>query len=124
MSANLIAATGSWGMSSETSAGVIVEGLEEVTRTEKNFLKDEVGQRTGASFYDESIEVKLSGKLTASSPFSIKLGANVVLGNTIASNSLYNNNAGRTLVNEVKRTRANEDWRGVEVDIEVLPFFG
>jgi hypothetical protein len=124
MSANLIGTTGSWGISAaETSIGIIIEGIDETTRNEKNYLKDIYGQRMGRSDFDESIEVKLSGKLTSSTPFSTKLGANITLANTIVSNSLYNNNTGRTVVNEVKRTASNEDWRGVEVDIEVLPFF-
>lgn len=125
MSANLIGTVGSWGIASaETSIGIIIEGIDETTRNEKNYIKDNVGQRTGRSEYDESIEVKLSGKLTSSAPFTTKLGANITLANTIVSNSLYNNNTGRTVVNEVKRTGANEDWKRIEVDIEVLPFFG
>ena len=124
MAANLIGTVGLWGIgAAETSIGIIIEGIDETTRNEKNYLKDIYGQRCGRSEFDESIEVKLSGKLTSNIPFSTKLGANISLGNTIASNSLYNNNTGRTVVNEVKRTASNEDWRGVEVDVEVLPFF-
>lgn len=124
MAANLIGTVGSWGISAaETSVGVIIEGLDETTRNEKNYIKNHVGERVGRSDYDESIEAKLSGKVTSSAPFSTKLGANIVLANAIAANSLYNNNTGRTVVNEVKRSAANEDWKGVEVDIEVLPFF-
>lgn len=124
MSANLIGTTGAWGISAaETSIGIIIEGIDETTRNEKNYLKDISGQRMGRSEFDESIEVKLSGKLTSSTPFVTKLGANITLGNTLVSNSLFNSNTGRTVVNEVKRTASNEDWKGVEVDIEVLPFF-
>ena len=125
MAANLIGTYGSWGISAaETSIGIIIEGIDETTRNEKNYLRNTVGERMGRSDYDESIEVKLSGAITSNSPFSTKLGANITLANTIVSSSLYGNNAGRTLVNEAKRTSANEDWKRVEVDIEVLPFFG
>lgn len=124
MAANLISATGSWGIASaETNIGIIIEGIEETTRNEKNYQRDEVGQRTGRADYDESIEVKLSGKLTSSSPFTTKLGANITLANTITANSLQTNSAGLTVVDEVKRTSSNEDWKTVEVDIEILPFF-
>lgn len=124
MAANLISATGDWGIdSAETNIGVIIEGIEETTRNEKNYQRDEQGQRTGRADYDESIEVKLSGKLTSSSPFTTQLGANITLDNTITSNSLQTNSTGLTVVDEVKRTAGNEDWKGVEVDIEVLPFF-
>jgi len=124
MSANLIGTVGSWGIAAaETSIGIIIEGIDETTRNEKNYLKDIYGQRMGRSDFDESIEVKLSGKITSTSPFTTKLGANITLANTIVSNSLFNNNTGRAVVNEVKRTASNEDWRGIEVDIEILPFF-
>jgi len=124
MAANLIGTYGSWGIASaETSIGIIIEGIDETSRNEKNYLRNTVGERMGRSEYDESIEVKLSGALTSSNAFSTKLGANITLANTIVTGSLFNNNAGRTVVNEVKRTSANEDWRRVEVDIEVLPFF-
>lgn len=124
MAATSINATGDWGIdANELNIGVIVEGLDETTRTERNYQKNHQGERTGAIFVDESIEVKLSGKLTANSPFSTSLGANITLANTISSDHLANNNSGFTIVNEVKRTAQNEDWKGVEVDIEVLPFF-
>ena len=124
MSANLIGTVGAWGIAAaETSIGIIIEGIDETTRNEKNYLKNVYGERMGRSDFDESIEVKLSGKITSTSPFTTKLGANITLANTIVSNSLFNNNTGRTVVNEVKRTASNEDWRGIEVDIEVLPFF-
>lgn len=124
MAANLISATGDWGIdSAETNIGVIIEGIEETTRNEKSYQRDEQGFRTGRADYDESIEVKLTGKLTSSSPFTTKLGANITLANTITANSLQTNSTGLTVVDEVKRTAGNEDWKGVEVDIEVLPFF-
>lgn len=124
MAATVIAATGDWGIDAqETSLGIIIEGLDETTRCEKNYQKDNVGQRTGVVFYDESIEVKMTGRLTASSPFSTVLGANITLANTITADSLPTNDTGWTILNEVKRTGANEGWKGVEADVEILPFF-
>lgn len=124
MSANLIGTVGSWGIgAAETSIGIIIEGIDETSRNEKNYLKDISGQRMGRSDFDESIEVKLSGAITSTNAFSTKLGANITLANAIGTNFLYNNNTGRTVVNEVKKTSQNEDWKRIEVDIEVLPFF-
>lgn len=125
MAANLIGTVGNWGIAAaETSIGIIIEGIDEVTRNEKTPIRNNIGERTGRSEYDESIEVKLSGALVTNQVFNTKLGANITLANTIVSNSLHGSNTGRTLVNEVKRTASNEDWQRVEVDIEVLPFFG
>ena len=124
MAANLIGTVGLWGIAAaETSIGVIIEGIDETSRNEKNYLKNINGERMGRSDFDESIEGKLSGKLTSNSSFSTKLGANITLANAISAAHLYNNNTGRTVVNEVKRSYSNEDWRGVEIDVEVLPFF-
>lgn len=123
MAATLIGTVGIWGGTAETTLGVIFEGLDETTKNEKSYLKDNVGQRIGRADYDESIEVKLKGKLTANSPFSTKLGANITLANTITSNSLVTSSAGRTLVDEVKRGSENEGWKSIEVDVIVLPFF-
>lgn len=122
--ATLVGTVGSWGIgAAETSLGIIIEGIDETTRDEKSFIKDNIGQRIGHSAYDESIEVKLTGKVTSSTPFSTKLSANITLANAITANSLQSNNAGRTLVKEVKRKASNEDWKGVEVDVEFLPFY-
>jgi len=124
MAATLIGTVGSWGIgSAETTLGIIIEGIDETTKNEKSYIKDKIGQRIGRSEYDESIEVKMKGKMTSSSPFSTKLGANIVLANAITADSLVSNNAGRTLVDEVKRTAENEGWKGVEVDVSFLPFF-
>jgi hypothetical protein len=113
MAANLIGTYGSWGIAlNETNIGIIIESIDDTTRNEKKYLKDISGQRMGRSEYDESIETKLSGKLTSSTPFSTKLGANIALTNAIASNSLYNNNTGRTVVNEVKRTLGGTVTKG------------
>jgi hypothetical protein len=125
MSANLIGTVGSWGIgAAETSIGIIIEGIDETSRNEKNYLKNHIGERQGRADFDESIEVKLSGAITSSNAFSTKLGANITLANAIGTNFLYNNNTGRTLVDEVKKTSQNEDWKRIEVDIEVLPFMG
>ena len=125
MAANLIGTTGSWGIASaETSLGIIIEGIDQTYRNEKNYLRNTSGERMGRSDFDESIEVKLSGAITSSNSYSTKLGANITLANTISTDLLYSNNTGRTVVNEAKRTFSNEDWRRIDVDIEVLPFFG
>ena len=124
MAANLIGTVGLWGIAAaETTLGIIIESIDETLKNEKKYIKDIVGQRTGRSEYDESGDVKLTGKLTSATPFTTKLGANITLANAVATNCFYNNNAGRTVLNEVKRSFKNEDWRGIDIDVEILPFF-
>ena len=124
MAANLIGTVGLWGIAaSETSLGIIIEGLDEDLKNEKKYIRDTVGQRVGRSEYDEGVEVKISGKITSATPFTSKLGANITLANTISTNCLFNSNSGRTLLNDVKRQSKGEDWRSIDITVEILPFF-
>ena len=124
MAANLIGTVGLWAIAAaETTLGIIIEGLDEDIKNEKKYIKDISGQRTGRSDYDEGIEVKITGKITSATPFTTKLGANITLGNTIATNCLYSNNTGRTLLGGVKKSAKNEDWRGIDITVDILPFF-
>jgi len=124
MAATLIGTVGSWGIASaETTLGVIIESIDETSRNEKSYLKNNQGERVGRSDYDESIEVKLQGKLTSTSPFAGKLSAAITLANAISSGHLVSVSAGKVLVGEVRKNSQNEDWKGVEIDIDVLPNF-
>jgi len=124
MAANLIGTVGIWGISAdEITLGIIIETIDEDLGNQTKYIKDRIGQRTGRSEYDEFIKVKLAGKLHATTPFTTKMGANIVLGNTIATNCLYNNNSGRTLLGPIKKSSKNEDWKAIDIEVEILPFF-
>ena len=71
MAATLIGTVGLWGIASDET-GLIIHKLDDVSRNEKNFLKDKAGCRIGRSDYDESMEIEIEGKLTATSPWSQK----------------------------------------------------
>jgi hypothetical protein len=123
MAATLIGTVGVWGLTAEATLGIIVKSVEETTRNEKNYIKDEEGFRVGRADFDESIELKISGEIMSAGAFSGKLGAAIVLANTVSAASLVGAGGGMTLIGEVKRSGENEGWRGVEVDAEILPFF-
>jgi hypothetical protein len=124
MAANLIGTVGIWGLTSEATNGIIIESIEETNRNEKNYIKNHVGERTGRSDYDQSITIRLSGKLTSSGGFSQKLGAALTMANSVPNTSLHGSiSGGMTLIDEIKRSPAAEDWHGIEVDAEFLPYF-
>lgn len=115
---------GIWALASaETAQGIIIDTIEENSRSEKNFIKDHTGCRVGRSEYDESVEVSISAEVLAGDSWDQKLGAELVLTNTISLSILNAAGPGLTLVNEVKRKRGREEWEKVTVEAEVLPFF-
>lgn len=122
MPATLIGLVGLWGIAADET-GLIIDKLDDNSRNEKNFMKDRVGCRVGRSDYDESIELTVGGKVTATSGWSQKLSAELVLTNTISSAHLQTANTGQTLIDDVQRSRANEDWVKFEIKAEMLPFF-
>lgn len=124
MSNILEGTVGIWGLASaETAQGIIIESIEETSRSEKNYIKDNVGCRVGRSEYDESVEVSIAAEVLAASSFSQKLGAELTLTNTISLANLNDAGPGKTMINEVKRARNREEWEKVTVEAEVLPFF-
>lgn len=122
MAATLIGTVGVHGISTDET-GMIIEKLDDVSKVQKNYMKSKIGERVGRADYDESMELNIEGKLTASTPWSQKLSAVLTIANTIAATHLNAATAGKTLIDEVKRTRANEDWMGIAVSAEMLPFF-
>jgi hypothetical protein len=124
MAATLIGTVGTWGIaSSEAATGIIIESIDDTSKKQSNYVRDKTGERIGRSDYDESMEIQLKGKMTSSTPFSQKISGNLTMVNTITSGHLQTASAGRTLIDEVQRTRASEDWIGVSVTAEMLPFF-
>lgn len=123
MSATLLGTVGKWGINS-AETGLIVEAIDDTSKNKKSYVTDRFGCRTGRSDYDESIEITIRGKLTYASPWAQKLSANLTIANTISTGHLQTSETGRTLIDEVQRTRANEDWQGLVVTAELLPFFG
>jgi hypothetical protein len=122
MPATLIGTVGVWGIAADET-GMIIDKLDDNSRNEKNYMKDRVGCRVGRSDYDESMEITIGGKITATSPWSQKISGELTITNTISSGYLQTSNTGQTLIDDVQRSRANEDWIKIEVKAEMLPFF-
>lgn len=122
MSATLLGTVGVWGIAS-AEAGMIIESIDDTSKSQKNYVKDKTGSRIGRSDYDESMEITLKGKITSVTPWAQKIGAELAMTNAITSGHLQAATAGMTLIDEVQRTRGIEDWVGITVSAEMLPFF-
>lgn len=122
MPATLIGTVGIHGIAADET-GLIIESLDDTSKKQSNFQKNRIGERVGRADYDESMEIEISGSITAAGGFSQKLSAAWTLTNTIAATFLNASSAGKTLIDEVKRTRKNEEWNKITISGEMLPFF-
>lgn len=122
MAATLLGTVGVHGIASDET-GMIIESLDDTSKKKSNFLIGKKGDRIGRADYDESIEISIKGKLTASSPWSQQISEALTLTNTISYTHLQSASGGMTLTDEVKRSRKNEEWNDIEVSAETLPFF-
>lgn len=122
MPATLIGTVGIHGIAADET-GMIINKLEDTSKNQKNYMKNRVGERVGRSDFDESIEIEIGGCITAVSPWTQKLSAVLTLANSIAANHLVSVLTGKTMIDEVKRSRKNDDWNEISVSAEMLPFF-
>ena len=126
MSATLVELLGTVGVHgiAADETGLIIESLDDTTKKQSNFQKNRVGNRVGRADYDHSIEITAKGQITASTPWTQKVSAEVTLANAIGVNHLPTGaGTGLTLIDEVSRTRAREDWIGLSFSAEMLPCF-
>lgn len=122
MPATLIGTVGIHGIAADET-GLIIKSLDDTSKKQSNFMKNRVGERVGRADYDESMEIEIKGCLTAVTPWSQKLSAVLTIVNTISAGFLNATGPGKTLIDEVKRTRKDEDWNEISVSAEMLPFF-
>jgi hypothetical protein len=122
MPATLIGTVGVHGIAADET-GLIIKSLDDASKNKKNWMKNRVGERVGRADYDESIEIEMKGCVTAFSPWSQKLSAVLTIANTISAGYLNTILTGKTLIDEVKRSRKDEDWNEISVSAEMLPFF-
>lgn len=122
MPATLIGTVGVHGIAADET-GLIIKSLDDTSKNQKNWMKNRVGERVGRADFDESIEIEIKGSITAASPWSQKLSAVLTLANTIAATHLNSILTGKTLIDEVKRSRKDEDWNEMAISAEMLPFF-
>ena len=84
MAATFLGTTGNWGIPQD-EAGIIITDLSFDYSNQEKTVLDKGGEIIGLSFYQQMIEIKISGLVRKDSPFSGKIGAALVLANVIPS---------------------------------------
>ena len=120
MSANLLGTTGNWGIPNDQSGILITDLSFDFSNQEKPVL-DKGGEIIGFSFYQEKVEIKLSGLVAKTSPFSGKLGAPLTLANAFPAH-LQLSTGGTTLIKQVSRALNNEDFEKIDITATHYPF--
>lgn len=119
MSATLLGTTGNWGITSDQS-GIIIHDLSfEYSNQEKPVL-DKGGEIIGFSFYQEKVEVKLSGLVPKTAAFTGKIAAALTLGNAIPAHTQAS--GGTTILKQISRSMNNEDFEKIELSATHHPF--
>lgn len=119
----LLGTVGIFGIGADES-GMIVESIDDTSKKKTKDVLSRQGNRIGRSDYDYSIDISIKGKIAATSGWAQKISAELTIANAISAAHLPTDTpAGKTYIDEVKRSRAVEDWIGLDISAEMLPFF-
>ena len=119
MAANLLGITGNWGIPQD-EIGVLITDLSFSYSNQEKMVLDKGGEIAGLSLYQEQIEAKISGLVKKDSPFAGKLGASLVLANTIPAH--LNGNGGTTVITQIERSLNNEDFEKIDITAKHYPY--
>ena len=121
MAASLLGTTGNWGIPDDESGILILDLSFDYSNQEKTFL-DKGGEIIGLSLYQEMIEIKFSGLVAKTDPFTGKIGTTLVLENDIPDHLQTTNSGGTTIITGISRSLANEDFEKIDVTAKHYPF--
>ena len=119
MAASLLGTTGNWGIPQD-EAGILITDLSFDFSNQEKPVLDKGGEIIGLSLYQEMVEVKLSGLVSSDTPFSGRVGAALVIANTIPSH--LQSSGGTTIITQVSRSLNNEDFEKIDVTAKNYPF--
>jgi hypothetical protein len=120
MAATFIGITGNWGIEDD-EAGIIISDLAFDYSNQEKLVLDKSGEVTGLAHYQEKVEIKLSGLVKKTSPFSGKIGAVLALANTMPSH-LQASSGGTTVIKQINRSLNNEDFEKIDITATHYPF--
>ena len=119
MSANLLGITGNWGIPND-QPGIIITDLSFDFSSQEKQVLDKAGEVIGLSLYQEKAEVKISGLVAKTAPFSGKISAALALANAIPAH--LQNTGGTTILMQISRSLSNEDFEKIELTATHYPF--
>lgn len=95
--------------------GILVESITFDGKLEKYDQKDNMGRKCGVIVVDEELSFSMSGALPAGGDFALKMGASLLLANSIPDIWCTKPKATTTFIENVKRTLGNA--AAVKLDI-------
>lgn len=119
MSATTLGTTGNWGIPSAQPGILLTDVSFDFSSQEKTVL-DRSGEVIGIAFYQSKIDIKLSGLVPASSPFSARIGTALVVANAIPAH--LPQAGGTTVINQISRSLNNEDFEKIEITATHYPY--
>lgn len=119
----LMGLTGIHGIAADET-GIVLDGLEDVTKAKNNPFINRVGNEVGGVDYNHMMEISLKGRYTLDTPWAQKVSAQLVLTNSIPITHLPTGyTAGQTRIGDVKRSRKSEGWQEIDISARLLPFY-
>ena len=121
MGATLIGITGVWGIANDQTGIIISDYSLDYSNNEKPCL-NRSGEPTGFAFWGEKVDIKVSGLVPVTAPFSGKIGAVLVLGNAMPAHLQSTITGGTTILKQVSRSANNEDFEKIDLSATHHPF--
>jgi hypothetical protein len=119
MAATFLGTTGNWGIPDD-EAGILITDLSFDFSNQEKTVLDKGGEIIGLALYQEKVEIKISGLVRKTSPFSGKIGAALVLANTMPSH-LQAVTGGTTIIKQINRALNNEDFEKIDITATHYP---
>jgi len=119
MAATFLGTTGNWAIPDDEEGIIITDLSFDFSNQEKTVL-DKSGEIIGLAFYQAKVEIKLSGLVKKTSPFSGKIGAALTLANTMPSH-LQSSSGGTTIIKQISRALNNEDFEKIDITATHYP---
>jgi hypothetical protein len=82
-------------------------------------VMDKGGEIIGLAFYQEKVEIKLSGLVKKTSAFSGKIGLALSLTNSIPAH--LQSSGGTTIIKQISRSLNNEDFEKIDITATHYP---
>ena len=119
MAATTLGTTGNWGIPNDQSGMILYDLAYDYSTQEKTVLTTS-GEIQGLALYQSKVEVKISGLITKTSPFSGKLATALTLANAIPAH--LTPTGGSTIITQISRSLNNEDFEKIDITATHYPF--
>ena len=120
MAATFLGTTGNWGIPNDETGIIITDLAFDYSNQEKAVLSKS-GEVIGLAFYQEKVEIKLSGLVAKTSAFAGKIGAALALTNAMPAH-LQATSGGTTIIKQINRALNNEDFEKIDITATHYPF--